>query len=128
MGRGFKVSLVAAALILAAVMLGMFMAYLFRQGLDKASLWATYLGLPVTVITAGAGVWATVVAAKSLREAKNAENGPEVGPGGVRSTTTESGTTRQTNTSGITIAQIGNGDIHVTGHPLGEPRMKANDD
>ena len=36
-------------------------AVLVGQGLDRASLWATVLGLPAGVVAAGAGVWALVV-------------------------------------------------------------------
>jgi hypothetical protein len=121
MSRRSKVSL-AAVLILAAVVLAAFMAYLLRQGLDRASLWATYLGLPVTVITGSAGVWAAVLAAKALHGAENMLEADQGGSsGGVRPSISGSGGIRQSNTGGITIAQIGSGDIDVTGQPTQEP-------
>ena len=66
MSRQVKVWL-AMGLIIITAGLGSVMAYLLRQGLDQASLWASYLGLPLTVCIAVSGVWAVILAARALR-------------------------------------------------------------
>lgn len=77
MSRQVKICLAVGLVILAAI-LGSLMAYLSRQGLDKASLWASYLGLPVTVVVAVSGVWAVVLAAMALRGGRREEYAAEL--------------------------------------------------
>lgn len=99
---------VAAGLVVAAGALGVLLAFLLRQGLAKASMWATFLVLPLTVVIAIAGIWAAVLAAQGL----HADRGPT-----DRSTAAEpgvgsSGSVYQTNTDGPAIAHTGLGDIN----------------
>ena len=63
--HGLRNSGLAVALIIAAVALGGFLAYLLHRGLATASMWATFLVLPLTVIIAVAAVWAAVLAARA---------------------------------------------------------------
>ena len=60
MSRLGKIALGFAAVlgVAACVFLGVFLA---GQGLDRASLWAAVLGLPVGAVATAAGVWAPVV-------------------------------------------------------------------
>jgi hypothetical protein len=60
-----KIGLVAAAFVLTAAVA----AFLIGQGLNKAGTWATVLGLPIAILSAAAGVWSAVLAARTLREA-----------------------------------------------------------
>jgi len=64
--RSSKVATAAALVSLTAGLL-ILMFYLFRQGLDKASEWATFLVLPATAISTVAGVWTVVLAVQALR-------------------------------------------------------------
>src|SRR5690348_3176146 len=44
--------------------------FLVSQGLSRASLWVTVVGLPIAIVGAAAGVWAAILAAVALREAR----------------------------------------------------------
>jgi hypothetical protein len=115
MSSRFKAGL-AAVLIGAAAVLGVLMAYLLRQGLDKASLWASVLGLPLTVIIAVSGVWTAVLAAKANREpALSSRTGSASGRGTqARTAVIRSGDIRQDHISGPAIAHTGVGDVFLT--------------
>lgn len=102
---------VAGVLIVAAGVLGMLLAFLMRQGLAKASLWATFLVLPLTVVIAIAGVWAAVLAARGL----HADRVPAGGKAAAGPDIARSGSVYQTGTQGLAIAHTGRGDINLTG-------------
>jgi hypothetical protein len=102
---------VAAALIVAASALGAFLVFLLRQGLVRASLWATLLVLPLTVIIAVAGAWAAVLAARALHDGQErTERSPAAGAA-FRPDISRSGSIYQTKTGGPAIAHTGVGDI-----------------
>lgn len=67
-----KVCLCVAAFVVAATLA----AFLIDQGLSQAGTWATVLGLPIAILSAGAGVWSAVLAARTLRETRS----PAVAP------------------------------------------------
>ena len=71
-GVGRRARLVAAAGLIVAVAGGVTLAvFLVRQGLDRASLWATVLGLPAVVAGIVMQVW-PLVSASRARQAKPA--------------------------------------------------------
>ena len=120
MTRRFKVAL-ASVLLGVAVVMGALMASLLRQGLDKASLWASLLGLPLTVLIAVCGAWTVVLAAK---EVHSSEVPGRSGPGSAPTTDarylSRSGDIWQSHTGGSTVAHTGVGDINVTGPAVKE--------
>ena len=116
MGGWLRFSVATVATVAASV-LGVFLA---SQGLMRASLWATALGLPLTVIIAVAGVWTAVLAAKTLAREPNQQARKALDTaGGSPKECGEPGNIRQDGTGGITIAHTGTGHITVTG-PLAE--------
>jgi len=87
------------------------LVFLLRQGLGKASMWATFLVLPLTVIIAVAGVWATVVAAHGSSEGRGEAPDHSLEKMPVRPSVVRSGDIRQEHTAGPSIAHTGAGDI-----------------
>jgi hypothetical protein len=109
-----RVVTAAVALFIIAVGLLVLMVYLLQQGLAEASMWATLLVLPLTVIIAVAGLWAAVVAARSHRSGpERAGSGP--GPSvACAPTIGSSGSISQDSRGGLAAAHSGTGDIMVT--------------
>ena len=105
---------VSAGIILVALAAGL-CVFLVRQGLGKASLWASILGLPLAAIIAVAGVWAAVLAARSMRGSHLQRETPEATGLSLdaRPGVSGTGTIRQRETRGTTVAHTGSGDINV---------------
>lgn len=106
---------VAAGLILGTAALTVLLVFLLRDGLAKASLWATFLVLPLTAISAVAGVWATAIAARSLGDNRMPSKDPSVGHVVDQPSIGRSGNIRQQRTDGPAVAHTGVGDIIYTG-------------
>jgi hypothetical protein len=107
-----RLKLVVAAVLMVTVgALGVVLAFLLRQGLAKASSWATVLVLPLTVVIAIAGIWAAVLAARGLRAGEEVADDKKAAAQGVA----RSGSIYQTGTRGSAIAHTGWGDISITG-------------
>ena len=108
-----------AVMVAAAAALAVF---LVSQGLDKASLWATVIGLPLAAIIAISGVWTTFLAARSLRGSEQQNETPHTADprDDSRPGVTRSGSIHQDNTRGTAIAHTGSGDIGITGLPTGD--------
>jgi hypothetical protein len=108
------------ALILTTLGLAVLMVYLFRQGLGKASLWATFLVLPFTVISAVAGVWAIVLAARTPQTGSEQTEQPPSPSEIFGSKITRSGSIRQNQDAGSAVAHSGVGDIIFNGSELAD--------
>lgn len=90
--------------------------FLVSQGLVKASLWASVLGLPVALIIAVAGVWAALLAAKAPHghgQGQAAGTTSKPNDDGTADDT-RSGSIYQVSTSGTAMGSTGSGDIHYT--------------
>jgi hypothetical protein len=105
---------VAAVIIAMAGALGALLAYLLQQGLARASLWATVLVLPLTVIATVAGVWAAILAAQALRHSQALNERPSAEDAVDPPSIARSGDVRQEHMSGPAIAHTGVGDIIFT--------------
>jgi hypothetical protein len=99
----------AVALIVAAAALGGSLVYLLHRGLATASLWATFLVLPLTVIIAVAAIWAAVLAARVPRDDQVQKQGIAAEDGGPPRIG-KSGDIHQGH-SGTAVAHTGAGDI-----------------
>jgi high-affinity Fe2+/Pb2+ permease len=91
--------------------LAFLLVFLLRQGLGKASMWATFLVLPLTVVVAVAGVWAAVVAARGSREDRSEATDQNLEKSPIRPSVARSGDIHQEHTAGPSIAHTGAGDI-----------------
>jgi hypothetical protein len=107
-----KVAL-ALALVLAAVTLGGVLAYLLHRGLTTASLWATFLVLPLNVVITVAAIWAVVLAARPPHDPQD-HNLPIRVKRDIKPNINKSGDIFQAQT-GIAIAHTGIGDILFNG-------------
>ena len=87
-------------------------SFLIIQGLERASLWAAILGLPLTAIGTAAGVWTALLTVRTLRGSRE-QAGAEPS-GSDSSVVKQSGNIQQTSTEGITIGHTGDGDINIT--------------
>jgi hypothetical protein len=103
----------ALALVLVAVTLGGVLAYLLHRGLTTASLWATFLVLPLNVVIAIAAIWAVVLAARPPHNTQD-HNRPIKTKHDTAPDIKKSGDIRQAQT-GIAIAHTGTGDIIFNG-------------
>lgn len=112
MDRRLKIC-VAGVLIVMACALGALLGYLLQQGLLRASLWATFLVLPLTVVTAVAGVWAAVLAARALRDGREQNERRSAEDVVDSAVVARSGNVHQERTCGPAIAHTGAGDIIV---------------
>lgn len=112
---------VAAGLIAGTTALAVLLVFLLRDGLAKASLWATFLVLPLTAISAIAGVWAVVIAARSLRDGRVPTKDSSGGDVVDRPRIVRSGNVRQERTDGPAVAHTGVGEIIFTGPETAEP-------
>jgi hypothetical protein len=118
MGKWARVGGAAAVLAVAAALA----VFLVSQGLDKAGLWATALGLPLGVIIAIAAVWTAMLAAKPRRGPEHRHDTQQSADlrSGFAPGVTSSGGIRQDHTSGTAVAHTGRGDINIAGPPAGE--------
>ena len=96
--------------------------FLASQGLVRASLWAVVLGLPIAVVAAAAGVWATVLTVKPSRgESVPGPSGKLGAPDNAPPAGMRSGSIRQEGTRGTAVAHTGSGDICIGKVPAREP-------
>jgi hypothetical protein len=110
MGGRFRAG-IAVTLISSAIGLGFLSWSLLRQGLERASLWATFLVLPLTVISTAAAVWAVTAAARTSGYGQDATQRSPARREPAQSGVTMSGSIHQESTGGTTVAHTGVGDI-----------------
>ena len=104
MGGRFKIYMAVVLIVLTGVLV-VFLVFLLREGLPEASMWATFLVLPLTVVTTIAGVWATVLASRTLRnDHEQNDRRSSVEERGAMPGVTRSGDVRQEHTGGPAIA------------------------
>lgn len=104
---------IALTLIGSAVGLALLSWALLRQGLERASMWATFLVLPVTVINTAAAVWAVVAAVRGSHDGQGAAKRSAAQRTPAQSGVRMSGNIRQELTGGTTVAHTGVGDVVI---------------
>ena len=104
---------IAVTLISSAIGLGFLSWSLLRQGLEQASLWATFLVLPLTVISTFAAVWALIAAARAGGDDQDPVKRSQARREPARSGVGVSGNIHQERTGGTTVAHTGAGDIVI---------------
>ncbi|GAA3812908.1 tetratricopeptide repeat protein [Sphaerisporangium flaviroseum] len=107
--RGWAKFVAGCGVFLSGAWLGFF---LVGQGLDRASLWASVLGLPLSAIATAMGAWAALLAAKTLHATRGSLATDDATETLVRRTSMPLGT-RNTIVDGVIVAHTGDDDVVV---------------